>query len=110
MIFPYIIQADKGEVFSEEYFQENFPMAWAYLNNFKEELSKRSINGSKEPKWYQFGRSQSLTRFHDNKKLIWSVLSTKAGYVFDENDLPLVEEMDPIIRCLQAPTTHFITS
>jgi hypothetical protein len=87
MIFPYIIQADKAEVFSEEYFQENFPMTWAYLNNFKDELSKRSINGSKEPKWYQFGRSQSLTRFHDNKKLIWSVLSTKSGYVFDENNL-----------------------
>ena len=61
--------------------------AWTYLNNFKAELSKRSINGSKEPKWYQFGRSQSLTRFHDTKKLIWSVLSTKSGYVFDENNL-----------------------
>lgn len=87
MIFPYKILADKAEVFSEDYFQENFPLTWEYLNNFKEELLKRSINGSKEPKWYQFGRSQSLTRFHDTKKLIWSVLSTKAGYVFDENNL-----------------------
>ncbi len=87
IIFPYNIQNGKAEVFTEEYFQENFPLTWVYLNNFKVELSKRSINGSKEPKWYQFGRSQSLTRFHDNKKLIWSVLSTKSGYVFDENNL-----------------------
>ncbi len=87
IIFPYNIQADKAEVFSEEYFQENFPLTWTYLNNFKEGLSKRSINGSKEPKWYQYGRSQSLTRFHNTQKLIWSVLSTKPGYVYDENNL-----------------------
>jgi len=87
IIFPYIILEDKAEVIPEDFFQENFPLTWAYLNNFKEELSKRSINGSKEPKWYQFGRSQSLTRFHDTRKLIWSVLSTKSGYVFDENNL-----------------------
>jgi type I restriction-modification system DNA methylase subunit len=87
IIFPYTIQADKADVFSEDFFQENFPLTWTYLNNFKAELSKRSINGSKEPKWYQFGRSQSLTRFHDTKKLIWSVLSTKSGYVFDEKNL-----------------------
>jgi type I restriction-modification system DNA methylase subunit len=87
IIFPYTIQAEKAEAFSEEYFEDNFPLTWAYLINFKEELSKRSINGSKEPKWYQFGRSQSLTRFHDTKKLIWSVLSKKSGYVYDENNL-----------------------
>jgi hypothetical protein len=87
IIFPYTITDGKAEVFSEEYFQENFPLTWVYLNNFKEDLSKRSINGSNEPKWYQFGRSQSLTRFHDTKKLIWSVLSTKSGYVFDQNNL-----------------------
>lgn len=86
IIFPYTIQADKAEVFSEEYFQENFPLTWAYLSNFKVELAKRSINGN-DPKWYQYGRSQSLTRFHNNKKLIWSVLSTKPGYVFDESNL-----------------------
>jgi len=86
IIFPYTIQADKAEVFSEQYFQENFPLTWAYLNNFKADLSKRSINGN-DPKWYQYGRSQSLTRFHNNKKLIWSVLSTKPPYVFDENNL-----------------------
>lgn len=86
LIFPYTIQAGKAEVFSEDYFQENFPLTWAYLNNFKEALSKRSINGN-APKWYQYGRSQSLTRFHNTPKLIWSVLSTKPPYVFDENNI-----------------------
>ena len=87
IIFPYTIQTDKAEVFSEEYFQKNYPLSWAYLNNFKAELSRRSINGSKEPKWYQYGRSQSLTRFYNTHKLIWPVLSTHPSYVFDETNL-----------------------
>lgn len=87
MIFPYNIQGGKAEVFSEQYFLDAYPLAWGYLNEFKDKLSKRSINGSKEPKWYQFGRSQSLTRFHNTPKLIWSVLSTKPGYVFDGDNL-----------------------
>lgn len=87
MIFPYTILGGKAEVFTEEYFEQNYPLTWAYLNIFKTTLSKRSINGSKEPKWYQFGRSQSLTRFHNTPKLIWSVLSTKPGYVYDQENL-----------------------
>lgn len=87
MIFPYNIIGGKAEVFTEGYFEQNYPLTWTYLNTFKTSLSKRSINGSKEPKWYQFGRSQSLTRFHNTPKLIWSVLSTKPGYVYDQNNL-----------------------
>jgi hypothetical protein len=87
LIFPYNIVSNKAEAFSEKYFSEKYPLAWAYLNNFKEKLAKRSINGSKHPKWYQFGRSQSLTKFHDSPKLIWPVLSTHASYSFDEKNL-----------------------
>lgn len=87
LIFPYNIVEDKAEVFSEEYFEEHFPLAWTYLNVFKEPLAKRSIKGSREPKWYQFGRSQSLTKFHETRKLIWPVLSTKPSYICDDNNL-----------------------
>jgi type I restriction-modification system DNA methylase subunit len=83
MIFPYVIEDGKAEVISEETFQHNYPLCWAYLNEFKIKLEKRSINGN-DPKWYQFGRSQSLTRFQDSSKLIWHVLSTKPSYILDE--------------------------
>lgn len=86
MIFPYVIDKGKAEIISEEYFKENYPLCWAYLNEHKELLEKRSING-KDPKWYQFGRSQSLTRFHDSSKLIWPVLSTKPSYILDEQNI-----------------------
>ena len=83
MIFPYVIKNEKAEVISEDDFIQNYPLCWAYLNENKAQLEKRSING-KDPKWYQFGRSQSLTRFHDSSKLIWYVLSTKPSYVLDD--------------------------
>lgn len=87
IIFPYTIADEKAEVFPEDYFKANFPLTWAYLSNFQDSLSKRSINGSKKPKWYQYGRSQSLTKFHDTAKLIWPVLSTKASYIHDADNL-----------------------
>lgn len=87
LIFPYTIAGDKAEVFDEDHFQTNYPLTWSYLNNFKEQLSKRSINGSKDPKWYQFGRSQSLTKFHNTPKLIWSVLSREPGYILDQQNI-----------------------
>lgn len=87
LIFPYTITGDKADVFDEDHFEDNYPLTWSYLNNFKEQLSKRSINGSKEPKWYQFGRSQSLTKFHNTPKLIWSVLSREPGYILDQQNL-----------------------
>ncbi|MCT4074097.1 Eco57I restriction-modification methylase domain-containing protein [Elizabethkingia ursingii] len=86
IIFPYTIADGKAKVFTEEYFEKTYPLTWGYLNIHKDSLSKRSING-KEPKWYQFGRSQSLTRFHNTPKLIWSVLSTEPGYVYDQENL-----------------------
>ncbi len=87
LIFPYTITDNAAEVFSEKYFRDSYPLAWAYLSKFKKELKKRSINGTKSPKWYQYGRSQSLTKFHDTTKLIWPVLSTSPSYVCDENNL-----------------------
>jgi type I restriction-modification system DNA methylase subunit len=87
LIFPYLVANDKAEVFEEDYFLKNYPLTWAYLNNFKALLSERSINGSKAPKWYQFGRSQSLTKFHNAPKLIWSVLSREPAYVYDTHNI-----------------------
>lgn len=84
MIFPYFIKDDKAEVILEDYFSEHYPLCWAYLIDHKVQLEKRSINGTKEPKFYQYGRSQSLTKFQDTSKLIWPVLSQKPAYIYDE--------------------------
>lgn len=86
VIFPYLVENGGASLFSVEYFKSNFPLAWSYLHEHKQQLKKRSLQGN-NPKWYQFGRSQSLTRFHNTSKLVWSVLATNPPYALDNNDL-----------------------
>jgi len=86
MIFPYEIENEEANLIDEETLENNYPLAWRYLNEFKTELEKRSLQGS-DPKWYQFGRSQSLAKFHNTEKLIWSVLATRPPYVLDTRNL-----------------------
>lgn len=86
MIFPYEIKDNEAKLLDEKTFENDYPLAWEYLNEFKTDLEKRSLQGS-EPKWYQYGRSQSLAKFHNAQKLIWSVLATRPPYVLDTNNL-----------------------
>lgn len=85
MIFPYTIAGDSATVISEADFENDYPDCWTYLNLFKGKLEKRSING-KDPKWYQYGRSQSLTKFHNTDKIVFPVLSQGPSYVIDETN------------------------
>jgi hypothetical protein len=86
IIFPYSVENDGAHLLSDEYFESNFPLAWSYLQEHKPQLEKRSLQGNR-PKWFQFGRSQSLTRFHNTPKLVCSVLATSPPYALDNNDL-----------------------
>lgn len=85
MIFPYTIAGNTAKVISQEELENDYPDCWAYLNLFKDKLETRSING-KDPEWYQYGRSQSLTKFHNTDKIVFPVLSQKPSYVIDETN------------------------
>ncbi|GAB62731.1 MAG: endonuclease [Candidatus Jettenia sp.] len=87
IIFPYTISNNRAEVFSEKLLKSNYPLCWKYLNHYKTDLEERSINGTREIKWYQYGRSQSLTKFHNNPKIIWPVLSKQSSYAYDNANL-----------------------
>lgn len=89
MIFPYEEVPNKRGVVRARLMQPdamraNFPKCWKYLSARRKELEKRSITGGpkNERQWYQFGRSQSLTRF-SQPKIILPVLSREARYSFD---------------------------
>ena len=60
IIYPY----DEGIILDED-IKEN-PSTYEYLLNHKEELSKRDKGNKKYPKWYSYGRTQSL-RYCDKK-------------------------------------------
>ena len=56
IIFPY----NDGKIIEESEFKTANPQTFAYLSLHKEELSKRDKGNKVYPKWYSFGRSQSL--------------------------------------------------
>ena len=58
-IYPY---DDNGKILDEKYFTKNNPLTYKYLCNNKIELSKRDNGKKKYPKWYSYGRTQSLIK------------------------------------------------
>ncbi|WP_370276607.1 Eco57I restriction-modification methylase domain-containing protein [Roseovarius indicus] len=92
MIFPYELTTAKGNkmrarLLQPAELQSKYPLCWEYLEAHRTKLEKRSIAGgaTSEKQWYQYGRSQSLTKF-DQPKIILPVLSREARYAFDETN------------------------
>lgn len=88
-IFPYEIEVgQRAQVMTAERLQDEFPLAWAYLNHFKDELAPpaRSVSPVTPDTWYRYGRSQSLTKL-DGDKIIVRVLAKDPQYCFDSKNL-----------------------
>ena len=92
IIYPYeLVQRGRGSrarLFQPEKMARDFPGCWEYLNARRQELEQRNITGGRvgEQQWYQFGRSQSLTKF-DGPKIILPILSLEARYSFDDSNV-----------------------
>lgn len=65
IIYPY----KEGIIIDEETFSKENPSTYKYLLNQKDELSKRDKGNKKYPKWYSYGRTQSLK--YSQKKCIY---------------------------------------
>lgn len=93
MIFPYDIATNANgkkvaHLLQPEDFSARFPGCFAYLQAHQAELESRKTTGglNDERQWYQFGRSQSITKF-DSPKIILPALSTGARYAFDDSNI-----------------------
>ncbi len=85
LVFPYHTVNGKPLLYTIDEMRTAFPNTLAYLEEYREELEKRSISNKTKDNWYQFGRSQSIKRFSAGEHLIWSVLSTEGNYVYDDH-------------------------
>jgi hypothetical protein len=56
IIYPY----NEGVIIDEEIFKQDNPLTYKYLLCNKDELSKRDKGNKTYPKWYSYGRTQSL--------------------------------------------------
>ena len=92
MIFPYEIvpeaRGDVARLIQPEDMIAHYPLAFAYLTARRVELEERNIVGGSaaDRQFYQFGRSQSLTKFN-SPKIILPILSLEARYAYDEDDI-----------------------
>jgi adenine-specific DNA-methyltransferase len=68
ILFPYDIVDNKPVAMVEKKLQE-YPVAYAYLSQHKEELLSRDIE--KNGQWFQYGRSQGISH-HNKRKLVFS--------------------------------------
>lgn len=92
MIFPYELvtgpRRTEARLIQPATMASRFPGCWAYLQARRADLEGRNIvggsNGTRQ--FYQFGRSQSLTKFN-SPKIILPILSLEARYAYDEANI-----------------------
>lgn len=91
MIFPYEIVYEpriRAQLIQPDEMQRRFPLCLEYLRTRRIDLERRNITGGAlvERQFYQFGRSQSLTKF-DSPKIVLPILSLDARYAYDDDNI-----------------------
>lgn len=92
IIFPY---DHEGKLIPINKMQFEYKGAYEYLLSYYDRLLPKSIskNGIRdvqyatEDTWYQYGRTQALTAFVNNSKLIVGILSKEPMYAYDSDDM-----------------------
>jgi type I restriction-modification system DNA methylase subunit len=91
IIFPYT--SDGKIIDANDYKYKEFNK---YIKYFYNEIVPKQISGkstgrdipnSNESNWYQYGRSQAITEFNNQEKLIVGVMSKDPMFMFDKNNL-----------------------
>ena len=93
VLFPYRVfptEASYGfQIIPPAEMEVSYPLAWAYLNFYRESLSKRNLGAAGNHVWYQYGRTQAIASFAERPKLIVGVLSKGDKYVYDDGNVLL---------------------
>ena len=85
VLFPYKIKKCAAQLYTTAEMREQYPLAWAYLNQNKRLLENREGGKFKDQQWYRFGRSQNLGMWEQPKLMIPYMIKDLAAY-YDQND------------------------
>ena len=106
LIFPYIITENRAEIMAESLIKQEYPLAYAYLSDYKIPLSERDKGKRTYGEWFAFGRSQALDV--RGYKLLFPYLSDKPYFVFTNelnllfyNGYALVSDAEEELRFIQ---------
>lgn len=85
ILFPYLKDAvGKHKIIPEQVMKTDFPMAYQYFLDIKDELAKRDNGKPNAVAWYAFGRAQALD-LSFGKKIIFSPISLVPNFILYEN-------------------------
>jgi methylase of polypeptide subunit release factors len=80
VLFPY----RNGMIINELDLKSEFPLAYQYLCEVREELDKRDAGKTNTVAWYAYGRSQGLqTSF--GRKILFSPMNLRPNFILSEN-------------------------
>jgi len=86
LIYPYTNGINPLALMNEKDFKANFPKAYKYLSDNREELQKRDKGNGDYGAWYAFGRTQALC--DTGYKLLFPYMAKTPHFVFtDERDM-----------------------
>ncbi|MBM4118685.1 hypothetical protein FJ251_13310 [bacterium] len=88
IIFPYRLGERRASLIQPREMRADYPGAWAYLQARRGQLEVRNVTGgsASERQFYQYGRSQSLTKFNC-AKIILPILSLEPRYAYDDQNI-----------------------
>lgn len=87
IIFPYIYENNEIKHYKENEFKEKFPYATAHLMRYRENLKKRAAD--KNALWFEYGRSQAITKICEEKLVMPSIASSKINVTIEAKDVIL---------------------
>ncbi len=87
IIFPYNYVNNELNYYDEFTFKTQFPSSYNHLTKYKKRLENRAKD--KKTKFYEYGRTQALTKLNQEKLLVSSLI-TKKVYVYklDQKTIP----------------------
>ncbi|CAG1770184.1 Type IIS restriction enzyme Eco57I [uncultured bacterium] len=93
IIFPYFYHDSEVKIMEEGLIKEKFPHAYSFLESKKVLLASRDKGKGNYPRWYAFGRSQSLSKY--KYKLLFPHISNRipSFHISNDPDLYFVNGM-----------------
>lgn len=85
IIFPYYYENGALYHYTEDEFKEKFPKATGHLMRYKENLKKRKAD--KNAQWFEYGRSQAITKIHSEKLVMPSIVSSKVNVTLENEEV-----------------------
>ncbi|NQY11911.1 MAG: N-6 DNA methylase [Flavobacteriales bacterium] len=83
ILYPHYFDGKKTKPYEEDEFMEKFPLAFAYMSEFKDEMVARKERKKTNIKyWYTLHRSRDITSF-ENDKIITPEISLGTNMTFD---------------------------